>query len=143
MLTKTELFQRITSIETNAALLVSQANAAWSEIIILYQRLDDLAAAGMYTFAEQPTELWESRNGGDAKYLRLRWHETPTHCRYIDVARPFDGPNGQRQTYIGADPERIAEARLLVARRLQWLDLQSQSARHEQIITRINRQLLP
>ena len=142
MLTKAELTQRLTSIKTNADNLIIQAERAYTEIYLLNQRLDQLAAEGMYTFAEQPTELMESRNGGPPKYLRLRFHETPVHCRYVDVPKPFDGPNGQRQIYIGADEARIAEARLLVARRLQWLDLQSDIARHEQTITRIHRQLL-
>lgn len=135
--------QKLTSIETNAAKLIRQAGDAYTELLLLHGRLDDIARAGMYTFAEAPLEIWESRNGGEAKYLRLRFHETPVHCRYVDVPTPYDGPNGQRQIYIGADENRIAEARTLVARRLQWLDLQTDIARHEATIARIHRQLLP
>ena len=136
------LRQQLAAIETNAAKLILQAGAAFTEILLLHQRCDDLAALGMYNFAEPPLEIPESRNGSEAKYIRLRFHETPTRCRYVDVPTPYDGPNGQRQIYIGADPERIAEARAKVARRNQWLDLQATIARHENTITQIHRRLL-
>lgn len=135
--------QTLTSIQTNAGILLRRADDALTEIIILDQRCDLIAEAGMYNFNEPPLELWESRNGNDAKYLRLRFHETPVHCPHIDVPRPYDGPNGQRQIYIGADPARIAEARLRVQRRLAWLDLQTQLRRHQQTLASIHRQLLP
>lgn len=137
------LHQTLTSIQTNAAILLRRAEDTWTEIIILDQRADLIAEAGMYNFNDPPLELWETRNGSDAKYLRLRFHETPLHCPHIDVPRPYDGPNGQRQTYIGADPAKIAEARLRVQRRNQWLDLQTQIRRHENTLRQIHRQLLP
>lgn len=143
MPTKHDLTQQLAAIETNAARIVEIARAAYTEIILLQQRLDEIAAAGMYTFAEPPLELWESRNGGEAKYLRLRFHETPARCPYIDVPTPYDGPNGQRQIYIGADTERIIEARARVARRNQWLDLTRQIDQHANTIRRLYRQLLP
>jgi hypothetical protein len=135
------LHQTLTSIQTNAATLLRRAEDTFTDIILLDQRADAIAAQGMYNFQEPPLELWESRNGSDAKYLRLRFHETPAHCPYIDVPRPYDGPNGQRQTYIGADPARIAEARLRVLRRNEWLDLQSQIRLHQRTLNLIYRQL--
>lgn len=143
MTTLSDLNHRLTAIKTNAAALILQAETAYTEIYLLNQRLDQLAAEGMYNFHDPPLELWESRNGNDAKYLRLRFHETPHHCPYVDVPRPYDGPNGQRQIYIGADPERIAHARALIHRRTEWLALQTHIDRHAKTINRIWRQLLP
>ena len=142
MITQHELSQRLAVIETNAAKLIREANDAWTEIRILHQRLALLADQGMYCFAEDPLEIWETRNGSEPKYLRLRFHETPRHCPYIDVPTPYDGPHGQRQIYIGADPQRIAEARRLIANRNQWLLAQTDIQRHEATITRIWRQLI-
>lgn len=143
MPTKHDLTQQLTAIETNAERLVTLARAAYTEITLLQGRLDHIAAEGMYTFAEPPLELWESRNGSEAKYLRLRFHETPARCPYIDTPTPYDGPNGQRQIYIGADPQRIAEARARVHHRNEWLDLTRQIDQHANTIRRLHRQLLP
>ena len=143
MLPHSQTLEQLTAIETNAAKLIRLAGDAYTEITILNQRLTLLANEGMYTFAEPPLELWESRNGGEAKYLRLRFHETPAHPPHIDIPRPFDGPNGQRQIYIGADPARIAEARRLIANRAAWLQTTHDIQRHQNTINRIWRQLLP
>lgn len=143
MTTLSDLNQRLDAIRANAANLITQAEAAYTEIYLLNQRLADLAAAGMYNFHDPPLELWETRNGSEAKYLRLRWHETPVRCPHIDVPRPYDGPNGQRQTYIGADPDRIDDARRRILNRTFWLQTQADIATHANTINRIWRQLLP
>lgn len=64
-----------------------------------------LEAAGMWPAV--PSESWETRGGGDPVYLRLVFPKRTA------------GLNG-RKVYVGAKPEKIADARRKTANRQRW-----------------------
>lgn len=76
-------------------------------------KLEQLKAAG--TYSTMPTEQWQTR-GGVGKYLYHVW----TLDRRT---RKYQGPNGIRKLYIGADPARIENARARAARTAQAITL--------------------
>ncbi len=70
------------------------------QLNIIATEIQQLQAAGMYD--QVPTESWETRNGGQTRYLRLVF--------------PTDGA-GRTKIYIGNDPLKIEEARAMIDRR--------------------------
>ena len=77
-----------------------------------------LEAAGMYPAV--PTESWEARNGGEARYLRMVF--------------PMGALKKGRKLYVGADPARIAAARNKAERRARWETLEWERGRLERAL---------
>lgn len=76
----------------------------------LAQALAEIEAAGMYP--SEPSEQWQDR-GGSGQYLYMLFRLAPD-------GQTYQGPDGKRKVYVGADPARIAEARRLAANRGRW-----------------------
>jgi hypothetical protein len=96
--------------EEQAALLLRELAAAREHREQLTLEMRRIAAAGMYQAV--PTEQWQSRGGGEAKYLYMLFRSNSQGEYY--------GPAGRRKLYVGADPAKIAEARRLAANRQRW-----------------------
>ena len=77
-----------------------------------------LEAAGMYPAV--PTESWEARNGGEARYLRMVF--------------PMGALEEGRKIYVGCDPLRIEEAQCMATRRVRWERLEVERGRLEQAL---------
>jgi hypothetical protein len=80
----------------------------------ILQVMNGLEQAGMYPAI--PTEQWQDRDG-KGKYLYMLFRQ--------DGYGVYTGPDGKRKLYVGADPEKIAEARRLTANRRRWEDLKA------------------
>jgi hypothetical protein len=78
-----------------------------------------LEERGMYPAV--PSESWESRNGGEARYLRM-------------VFPMGSLENGGRKLYVGADPARIRAAQDKATRRLRWERLEVERGRLERML---------
>ena len=77
-----------------------------------------LEAAGMWPAV--PTEMWEERNGSEARYLRLYFPR---------------GTLGVREkTYIGCKPSAIADARRKMANRIRWEGLDGEICDLERVL---------
>jgi hypothetical protein len=78
----------------------------------IIQEIEKLQEAGV--FDQIPSESWETRNGGETKYLRLVF---PTN-------------NGRRRrVYVGCDPAKIARASEKIGRTHRLRDLQAEERR--------------
>ena len=82
------------------------------QLEIIAAEIQQLQAAGMYD--QVPTESWETRNGGQTRYLRLVF--------------PTDG-TGRKKSYVGNDPLKIEEARAMVDRRKTYDRLAAEQRR--------------
>lgn len=80
----------------------------------ILRAMNELEQAGMYPAI--PTEQWQTRNGS-GQYLYMLFRQ--------DRYGVYTGPDGKRKLYVGADPEKIAEARRLVANRRRWEELKA------------------
>ena len=79
--------------------------AAQAHYLDICASLDALEAAGMWPAV--PGVSWESRNGGENVYMRLRW-------------KGDSGPGGATATYIGNDPDRVGWAQARINNRKRW-----------------------
>jgi len=79
------------------------------EIEVEVARLEKL---GVYDAV--PSESWESRNGGEKRYLRLVF--------------PVDGA-GRAKEYVGADPDKVEDAREKTRRTRMLLGLEAEARR--------------
>lgn len=93
-----------------------------TNIQIAQGRLDDvtnalelLEAVGMYP--AEAREQWQTRPNSEGQYLYMLFRKN-RHGEY-------EGPGGKRKVYVGADPEKIAEARRLNQNRLSHDKLSS------------------
>lgn len=81
--------------------------------LAIRQAMARIKKAGMYPAV--PTERWQSKDD-EAQGLHM------VFPRNADGT--YQGPNGERQVYVGTAPEQQAEARRLVENRRRWEQLQ-------------------
>ncbi len=90
-------------------------------------RMNQLEKAGMYPGV--PKEQWQDRNAPRddeetpdqervKNYLYMIFRQAPGR-----TVQAYEGPQGKRKVYVGADPRRIAEARQMAANRVEWNQL--------------------
>jgi len=85
---------------------VERINEVRAGLVAVSTRLDEIADEIMQlqekgVFDEIPSESWETRNGGETRYLRLVFPTTQ---------------GARRKMYVGADPGKIAEAQAKIER---------------------------
>jgi hypothetical protein len=93
----------------------------------LHAAMEAIEAAGMYTALPSRT-AYESRNGGQSVYFYLYWQKRGDDS--------YEGPKGNRKTYIGCDPGEIAEARRKIENRKRWMRLREQITVLDSVLAR-------
>jgi len=95
------------------------------------RRMNQIEREGMYPAV--PREQWQARNGGEARYLYMLFRMNPDGS--------YQGPDGKRKVYVGADPRKQAEARRLAANRRRWEELNTVLQNLNAWLTRLTREL--
>lgn len=103
-----------------------QLQAAIEHLEVICQEMVRLEQAEMYPSV--PHEQWQARDGGEAKYLYMLFHQSRDG--------QYEGPEGKRKLYVGCDPERIKEARRLAKNRRRYNQLDRLSHNLQSWITR-------
>ena len=93
----------------------AELTAAQQHLDILRITMSKIEQAGMYPAIS--TEQWQRRNRSRTKYLYMLFRRRPSGG--------YQGPGGKRKVYVGAKPDRIAEARRLAENRQRWEELDS------------------
>lgn len=99
----TNLNATIAAIEAN----LEQAKARLTDIETAMEFLHN---QGMYPCAA--TEQWQTRPNGQSEYLYMIFSS--------DGNGGYQGPDGKRKIYVGADPERIAAAKRMNINRREY-----------------------
>lgn len=106
-------------LEDHFATIREELQRAGAHLSIMQEELERLERVGM--FDAIPTESWQARNGGDKKYLYLLFPQ--------EHDGTFRSPTGKKKVYVGCKTQKIADARVQVARRRRYDDLHAIASR--------------
>ncbi|HEX8833970.1 MAG TPA: hypothetical protein VF719_07200 [Abditibacteriaceae bacterium] len=104
-----------TILKEDFAFVLSDLQKATVHLVEIRASMQKLEAAGMYPSV--PNESWQKRERGQTDYLYMTFRK--------DATGRFLGPQGMRKVYVGADPEKIAQARAMAQRRRDYDQLQA------------------
>lgn len=116
----------LTNVDPFLETIREQLQAAQDHLALVCQEMVRLEGAGMYPSV--PHEQWQTRNGGEARYLYMLFR-AGRDGEYL-------GPDGKRKVYVGCDQDKITEARRLKKNRLVYDRLERLSDNLHHWITR-------
>ena len=102
-------------IDPKVTLVQTNIQAAKEHLADIQDAMDLLEQAGM--FPALPHFQWQDR-GSDGRYLYLIFRQNGDGSH--------TGPDGKKKVYIGANQDKIEEAKRLVKNREMWEELQFQ-----------------
>lgn len=121
------------SLDNTVKLIQANIQAAKDHLALISAAMETLKISGMYPAI--PHFQWQRREeAGEARYLYLVFRQNGDGA--------YQGPDGKKKIYIGADPTKIEEAKRLTRNRQTWEKLKEHHNRLSSYITLCEGKLL-